>query len=95
MAAMRAYLADPRDTATPVGMLEFLRMMDGQELISQDATNLLLRLMSQTARGNGRIRTGLPRDALLAHRPGTSGVDQGLSLAHNDVGIFTLADRRA
>ena len=70
-------------------------MLDGQELISQDATNLLLRLMSQTARGNGRIRAGLPKDAALAHRPGTSGVDQGLSLAHTDVGIFTLADRRA
>jgi len=27
--------------------------------------------------------------------PGTSGADQGLSAAYNDVGIFTLKDRRS
>lgn len=95
MAAMRRYMTDPRDTATPRGMLEFLQRLDRQELLSPDSTRRLLALMGRTTRGGARIRAGLPRDAFLAHRPGTSGVDQGLSAAHNDVGIFTLADRRA
>ena len=95
LAAMRAYMADPRDTATPRGMIEFLNALDRQELLSPASTRLLLRLMSLTTRAAGRLRAGLPATAFLAHRPGTSGVDQGLSTAHNDVGIFTLADKRA
>jgi beta-lactamase class A len=95
LAAMRAYMADPRDTATPRGMLEFLSMLDRQELVSPSSTRMLLELMSRTSRGGNRIRAGLPKDAFLAHKPGTSGVDQELSTAHNDVGIFTLADKRA
>lgn len=95
LAAMRRYMSDPRDTATPRGMLEFLQMLDRQELVSPVFTRLLLKTMGRTTRGNGRIRAGLPKDAFLAHRPGTSGVDQGISTAHNDVGIFTLADGRS
>jgi len=95
MAAMRTYMADPRDTATPRGMLIFLQALDRGDLISQAATKELLRLMSTTARGGARLRAGLPTSAFLAHKPGTSGVDQGLSTAHNDVGVFTLADKRS
>lgn len=95
MAAMRAYMSDPRDTATPRGMVEFLQMLDREELITPASTKRLLELMGKTVRGAGRIRAGLPKGAFLAHRPGTSGVDQGLSTAHNDVGIFVLPDKRA
>jgi beta-lactamase class A len=95
MTAMRAFMADPRDTATPRGMLEFLQQLDRESLISPASTKRLLELMGKTVRGAGRIRAGLPKDAFLAHRPGTSGVDQGLNTAHNDVGIFVLPDKRA
>ena len=95
MAATRAYMADPRDTATPRGMLEFLQALDRGDLISPASTRRLLTLMSQTSRGAGRLKAGLPQGVFLAHRPGTSGFDQGLSAAHNDVGIFTLADGRS
>ena len=95
MAAMRAFMADPRDTATPRGMLEFLQLLDRGDLISPASTRLLLQLMGRTPRGAGRLKAGLPRNAFLAHKPGTSGTDQGLTLAHNDVGIFTLADKRS
>ena len=94
MAAMRAFMADPRDTATPRGMLEFLQQLDRGDLISPASTKRLLQLMSRTPRGAGRLKAGLPKGAFLAHKPGTSGTDQGLSLAHNDVGVFTLADGR-
>jgi beta-lactamase class A len=94
-AAQRRYMADPRDTATPRGMIEFLQMLDKQELLSRASTRLLLQLMARTTRGANRIRAGLPKAAFLAHRPGTSGFDLGLSTAHNDVGIFTLPDRRS
>lgn len=94
MAAMRAYMADPRDTATPRGMLSFLLALQRGELLGPDQTARLLALASQPTRAGARIRAGLPPDAKLAHKPGTSGSDQGLTPAHNDVGLFTLADGR-
>lgn len=95
MSAMHDYMADPRDTATPAGMIQFLQMLDRGDLLSADSTRRLIVLMSQTTRAGKRIRAGLPASAFLAHKPGTSGVDQGLSVACNDVGIFTLADKRS
>jgi beta-lactamase class A len=95
LAAMRAYLADPRDTATPNGMLEFLQMLDAGELISAASTRLLLQIMSGTPRGVDRLMAGFPKGTAFAHKPGTSGSDFGLSLAFNDVGVFTLADKRS
>lgn len=95
LAAMRAYMADPRDTATPRGMLDLLQALDAEDLVSPASTRTILKLMAATERGAARLRAGLPPDVFLAHRPGTSGTHLGLSTAHNDVGIFTLKDRRS
>jgi beta-lactamase class A len=92
--AMLAYMADPRDTSTPRGMLGFLRKLDERALLSEASTNQLLSIMSNSARISDRLKAGLPKDATFAHKPGTSGTDQGLNAAFNDVGIFTLADKR-
>ncbi|MDB5096514.1 MAG: beta-lactamase, partial [Cyanobacteria bacterium RYN_339] len=94
-AAMLAYMAAPQDTATPRGMLGFLRKLDEGELISAAATRRLLSIMEGSPRGAERIKAGRPKGASFAHKAGTSGTDQGLSAAYNDVGIFTLPDRRS
>ena len=95
-AAQRRYMSDPRDTATPRGMVEFLRMLDRAELVEPASTRLAVELMARpNSRRPRRIRAGLPNGAFLAHRSGSSGADLGISTAHNDVGIFRLPDRRA
>lgn len=94
-AALRAYLSDPRDTTTPQAMLRFLQALDRGDLTSPASTRRLLRLLAATTRGAGRLRAGLPAKVFLAHRPGTSTVEGGLSAATNDVGIFSLPDRGA
>ena len=94
-AATVAYMADPRDSSTPRGMLGFLRKLDEGELVSPASTRRLLVTLQQTQRGADRIKAGLPKGASFSHKPGTSGTDQGLTAAYNDVGIFTLADRRS
>jgi beta-lactamase class A len=94
-AAALAYLADPRDTATPRSTLNFLSQLDSGQLISSASTHKLITLMMQTPRGNDRIKAGLPKDAAFAHKPGSSGADLGLTAAFNDVGIFVLKDRRS
>lgn len=92
--AMAAYLADPRDTATPRGMLLFLDMLDDGELISPASRRLLIEIMGQARTGANRIRAGLPKGSRLAHKTGTGPINQGVASAVNDVGIATLPDRR-
>jgi beta-lactamase class A len=93
-AAEIRYMADPRDSATPRGMLQFLELLDSRQLISPASTTLLEQLMIATAPGIGRLKAGLPKGATLAHRTGTGATDQGLSLAVNDVGVIVLPDKR-
>jgi beta-lactamase class A len=94
-AAMAAYMVDPRDTATPNAALEFLAKLDAGELISPASARMLIELMRRTPRGADRLKAGFPPGALFAHKPGSSGDDLGLTMAFNDIGILTLADRRS
>lgn len=94
-AAMARYLADPRDTATPNGMLEFLAKLDAGELLSLPSSRRLIRMMTEGPRGAERLKAGLPAKWLFAHKVGSSGDDLGLTLAYNDVGILTLPDKRS
>ena len=50
--------------------------------------------MTETTRGNERLRAGLPEGASLAHRAGSSDTNFGISAATNDIGIVTLKDGR-
>lgn len=93
-AALARHLADPRDTATAIGMLNFLRKLAAGELLSPASTRRLLAIMTATPRGENRLKAGLPPGATLAHKPGTSGTDLGLTATTNDVGIVTLRDGR-
>jgi beta-lactamase class A len=92
--ALRAFLADPRDTATPRGMLDFLGRLDQGELISAPSRRLLLQVMTAARTGAARIGAALPKGASFAHKTGTGVVVQGVVSAVNDAGIVTLPDGR-
>ena len=92
--ATAAYLADPRDTATPSGMLDFLYRLEDGQLLKPASKALLLATMSDSTRISGRLRAGLPANVKLAHKPGSARTDLGMTPATNDVGIFTLPDGR-
>jgi len=94
-AATLAYIADPRDSSTPRGMLGFLRRLHDGELLSAPSLGRLLPMMERASRGADGIKAGLPKATAFAHTSGTSGADQGLTAACNDVGIFTLPDGRS
>lgn len=91
--AMAAFLAEPRDTVTAGGALDFLNRLSSGELLSRASTSLLLRLMAATTRPSP-LRAGLPAGAALAHAGGSSATDLGLTPATCDMGIVTLADGR-
>ncbi|MDQ0462425.1 beta-lactamase class A [Caulobacter ginsengisoli] len=93
-AATLKYLSDPRDTATPRGMLDFLSHLVSSQLISNASLARLLAIMTAATTGQNRLKAGLPPGATIAHKSGTSGTDLDLTPATNDVGVVTLKGGR-
>jgi beta-lactamase class A len=48
--------------------------------------------MTNSNNPDDRLKSGLPQDAKLAHKTGTSGHQKGMQAALNDIGIVTLAN---
>ena len=94
-AALLRYMSDPRDTATPRGMLSFLAKLDRGGLITLPSTRLLLQIMTETPIGPSRLKAGFPKDAVVAHKTGNGGTVLGINPAANDVGIVSLKDQRS
>ncbi|MDC3981743.1 class A beta-lactamase [Polyangium jinanense] len=92
--AFEAYLRDPRDTTTPEAAADFLLKLDRGEMLTPASTRVLLDIMHATKTGPRRLRAGLPLDARLAHKTGTSADTEGRNGATNDIGIATLPDGR-
>ena len=94
-AAMRSYLADPDDGATPVGMVRALAALNAGRLLSPASTERLLRLMHSTVHGEERLNGGLQRGWTLAHKTGTGQRLGDLRVGVNDVGVLTAPDGHA
>jgi beta-lactamase class A len=93
-AAFRAYRKDPRDTATPLGMVALLQSLAEGRLLSAGSTRRLLDVMGQTVTFPDRLKAGVPDGWTLAHKTGTSGVWRGVTAATNDVGVLRAPDGR-
>lgn len=91
-AALQAYLANPPDAASPLDIVETLARLQRGELLSPDSTAYLLKLMSGTETGAGRLRGGLSPGWRLQHKTGTGQVMGRLATGHNDVGLLTAPD---
>ena len=90
-----AYLADPRDTSTPDAAADFLRELWRGELVSRDSTKLMIEMMTHSPNAPNRLKVGLPFGAQLAHKTGSSGTFEGITAAHNDIGVISWPDGRA
>jgi beta-lactamase class A len=78
---------------TPVAFSELLKGFYRGKYLSKKSTDFLRKIMEETTTGPGRLRGLLPKEAIVAHKTGTSGTnDKGISAATNDVGIVTLPD---
>ncbi len=78
--------------AQPESVIVLLRaLQEGREL-SADSRALLLKLMTESTPGPKRIKGRLPAGTVVAHKTGTSGTENGMTAATNDVGLVTLPD---
>jgi beta-lactamase class A len=89
-AGAKAFLADPRDRATPAAYANFLVALQRRELLSPSSTDTLLAMLGRCATGANRLPTGLPPGTRLAHKTGTGGTWKDGTNAVNDAGIITL-----
>ncbi len=79
-----AFNADPRDTSTPAAMSELLQGIWNRELLSEEASALLIDIMYRCQTGEARLKGVLPAGTMVAHKTGTIGETT------NDVGIIDL-----
>ena len=89
-----AFLTDPRDTSTPEAAVAFLHKLWRGELVSRTSTALMLEMMTHSPTVPNRLKGGVPTDAHLAHKSGTSITFEAVTAAHNDIGILSWADGR-
>jgi beta-lactamase class A len=82
--------AQYRDTSSAAAMVGLLRLLADDSPLSSDHTALLLRLMTQGGTSDARIKGLLPPNTEVAHKTGTSGIDNGITHATNDVGLITM-----
>ena len=88
--AMRTFLDDPRDTATPIGTIQLLERAFRDELLSRELTARLVEILKATSTGSGRIKGLLPAGTVVAHKTGTMSTVAGLNGGTNDVGVIML-----
>lgn len=87
--ALKAYLADPPDGATPDALADALARLWRGELLSPTGTQRMLTLMARAITGPERLSGGLTPGWRYAHKTGTGQVDGELATGFNDVGLLT------
>lgn len=90
LAAMRRFLDDPRDTATPDGTVHLLKKLFGGELLPAKLTARLVDILKATTTGPARIKGLLPAGTVVAHKTGTGPTVMQLNGATNDAGVILL-----
>jgi beta-lactamase class A len=83
-----------QDWIEPTAAVQLLERLVNDPPISPAANAFLLKTMTDSQTGPGRLRAGLPPGTVLAHKTGSSGTHGGITAATNDVGLVTLPDGR-
>lgn len=79
-----------RNWASPQGAVQLLRGLHERRGLSEQSQQLLYKYLIETPRGLNRLKGLLPKTAVVAHKPGTSGASNGIAAATNDIGLITL-----
>ncbi|SHN02989.1 class A beta-lactamase, subclass A2 [Chitinophaga sp. CF418] len=89
--AAKAWEVQYTNWSSPVAMLQLLKGVHTGKYLSKSSNDFLLKIMKETTTGPGRMRGLLPKEAVVAHKTGTSDTNtDGVTAATNDVGIVTL-----
>jgi beta-lactamase class A len=89
----REVSAQYRNWFEPAGAVQLLRRISDHSLLTSEHTDLLLGWMTSDFRTK-RLEGDLPAGTHVAHKSGTSDVDNGVAHATNDIGLISLPDGR-
>jgi beta-lactamase class A len=79
------------NTATPLAATQLLEIFYNNQVLSKKSNDYLKNIITKTSTGNNRIKGRLPKEAVVAHKTGTSDTNkEGLTIATNDIGVVTL-----
>jgi len=78
--------------ATPTAMNKLLidTYNNKNQLLSKKSYDFIWKIMRETTTGSNRLKGQLPKNTIVAHKTGTSGINNGIAAATNDVGVITL-----
>ena len=82
-----------RNWFEPRGAVQLLRRIADHSPLTAEHTGLLLGWMRPET-PTGRLDGDLPKGTIVAHKSGTSDVDNGIAHATNDIGLVALPDGR-
>lgn len=82
-----------RNWFEPRGAVQLLRRIADHSPLTAEHTELLLSWMRPST-PTGRLDGDLPSGTIVAHKSGTSDVDNGVAHATNDIGLIALPDGR-
>ena len=91
-AALRRYLADPIDGASPEGITAALARLRKGDLLSSASTQYILTVMADSKTGPQRMRAGVGEGWAFAHKTGTGQELGTLATGYNDVALVTAPD---
>ncbi|MFM2302575.1 MAG: class beta-lactamase [Pseudomonadota bacterium] len=83
-----ARTVDPRDSATPLAMVQLLQGLYEGQWLTKSSRGVLIGAMERCLTGRHRIRAGLPEGTRVAHKTGT------LNNTASDVGFIHTPDGR-
>lgn len=82
--------AQHRNWSTPLAATALLRALHERRGLSESSQLMLLKYMIGSTPGKNRLKGKLPPGTVVAHKTGTSGTENGVTAATNDIGIITL-----
>jgi beta-lactamase class A len=88
----RDVTAQYRNWFEPAGAVQLLRRLSDGPPLTKEHREMLLGWME--AGQAARLKKLLPEGTVVAHKAGTSDVDNGLAHATNDIGLISLPDGR-
>lgn len=84
----RRDLRDPRDSSTPLAMIELLKTIETGNVLKPQSRSFLQAMMARCMTGRNRIRALLPPGTRVENKTGT------LSGLTDDIGFITMPDGR-
>ena len=76
--------------STTESLVKSLIKFDKAKILPKTSRDLLMNIMLGTTTGTNKIVEQLPKGTPVAHRTGSSGKIDGLTVAENDIAIITL-----